>query len=76
MTCFIVVGMGIDSLSMSSPQIARIKSLILRCGAQELKGVASEALKKESVEEVRDLVEDFMRRRELGEFISHSIPTA
>jgi len=52
----LLVGLGLDEFSMSPPMVPVIKALIRTLDSKEMKALAAEALEKETVEEVRDLV--------------------
>ncbi|NMB55729.1 MAG: phosphoenolpyruvate--protein phosphotransferase [Leptolinea sp.] len=52
----LLVGLGLDEFSMSPPMVPVIKALIRTLDSKEMKALAEEALEKETVEEVRDLV--------------------
>lgn len=52
----LLVGLGLDEFSMSPPMVPVIKALIRTLNAKEMKALATEALEKETVEEVRGLV--------------------
>ncbi len=52
----LLVGLGLDEFSMSPPMVPVIKALIRTLDAREMQALAAEALNRETVEEVRELV--------------------
>jgi phosphoenolpyruvate-protein phosphotransferase (PTS system enzyme I) len=52
----LLIGLGLDEFSMSPPMVPVIKALIRTLDSKEMKALAEEALEKETVEEVRELV--------------------
>jgi phosphotransferase system enzyme I (PtsI) len=56
----LLIGLGLDEFSMSPPMVPVIKALIRTLDSKEMKLLAEEALEKETVEEVRDLVRKFV----------------
>lgn len=52
----LLIGLGLDEFSMAPPMVPVIKALIRTLDSKEMKVLAAEALEKETVEEVRDLV--------------------
>jgi len=52
----LLIGLGLDEFSMSPPMVPVIKALIRTLDSNEMKKLAEEALDKETVEEVRELV--------------------
>jgi phosphoenolpyruvate-protein phosphotransferase (PTS system enzyme I) len=56
----LLIGLGLDEFSMSPPMVPVIKALIRTLDSKEMKLLVDEALEKETVEEVRDLVRKFV----------------
>ena len=52
----ILLGLGIDELSVSSPSVPKTKDIIRECTSADAEKLASEALKVNSAEDVRKLV--------------------
>ncbi|MGH2735225.1 MAG: phosphoenolpyruvate--protein phosphotransferase, partial [Actinomycetota bacterium] len=52
----VLVGLGVDELSMNAPAIARAKRLVRALSASDAEGVARSSLDATSPDEVRDLV--------------------
>jgi phosphocarrier protein FPr len=53
----VLVGLGVDELSVHPPMVARIKAAVRQLNAAECAKVAAAALKLESGEAVRHLLE-------------------
>ncbi len=59
----ILLGLGLDEFSMNAPAIPRAKALIRQLRVDESRALAAAALDLESGDEVRDLVQDWLKGR-------------
>ncbi len=71
----LLLGMGIDSLSMSAPLISKIKSFVSRLEKSKITSIARQALKLDSAKAIQGLVDDFIRNEGLTEYLPHPTPT-
>lgn len=58
----VLIGLGVEELSVSCPMIPRVKSDIRRYSKADCESLAQKALEMESAEEVRSLCKEFMER--------------
>jgi phosphocarrier protein FPr len=57
----LLVGLGIDELSMNPPSIPAVKKTITQMTLREAEGMAAQALGLDSADKVRELVSDFLQ---------------
>ncbi len=67
----ILLGLSIDSLSMSAPLISKAKSFMSRLKQTDVKKLAKQVLEMESATEVTLAVEKFIHKAGLSEFLRH-----
>lgn len=70
----LLVGMGIDCLSMSAPLTSKIKSFVRHLNYQETKRLTNRALKMDSADKISDLVESSIHKWGLSEYLPHPTP--
>lgn len=70
----LLVGMGIDSLSVSSPMIPKIKNFISLQKAQEMQALSKKLLKLNSSEEILAELKEYMNEKGLNDFLPHATP--
>ncbi|MGB9824764.1 MAG: phosphoenolpyruvate--protein phosphotransferase [Candidatus Hydrothermia bacterium] len=58
----LLVGLGVDEISCPPTRIPEVKSLIRRISLRDAEEIAKEAIKKESVKEVKSLVHDYLNK--------------
>ncbi|MEW6764639.1 MAG: phosphoenolpyruvate--protein phosphotransferase [Pseudomonadota bacterium] len=68
----VLLGLGIDSLSMSAGSLPRIKRVIRTIPLERARGLAQEALACERGEDVRDLLRGVLREHGLGGLVRAS----
>lgn len=71
MGVFVLIGMGIDRLSMSTPQIAKIKSLINELKMADVVSVTKDILKMSKVSDVEACLIDYFKKNH-PEFLPHA----
>jgi phosphotransferase system enzyme I (PtsI) len=59
----LLVGLGIDDLSMSPARVPEVKQMIRSISYDEAHGIATRAIRLSTAREVEDLVRDFMKTR-------------
>lgn len=74
MGVILLAGMGVNSLSMSAPQIAKVKNLICRLNMAEIKKLTAQALKSATATEIQENLFAYMQRKGLAEFLPHAAP--
>ncbi len=52
----LLIGLGLDEFSMSPPMVPLIKQIIRGLNAEDMRGLANEALNLESPEAIQELV--------------------
>ena len=67
--CFVLLGMGIDSLSMSVGSLLRAKKVVMSFSYSELVELLEEALTISDAAQIRDLYAGKLDERGLGGFI-------
>ncbi|MBI2338884.1 MAG: phosphoenolpyruvate--protein phosphotransferase [Deltaproteobacteria bacterium] len=70
----LLVGMGVDSLSMSAPLASKIKSFVGRLKCRDVRRLAHQAVAMDSAEKIRELVDGSIKKWGLGEFLPHAAP--
>jgi phosphotransferase system enzyme I (PtsP) len=65
-SAIVLLGMGIDALSMPSPRLARIKKVILTIPRRRAQQLLKRALRMRTAEAVRSLLTDALERAGLG----------
>ncbi|MEO0198011.1 MAG: phosphoenolpyruvate--protein phosphotransferase [candidate division WOR-3 bacterium] len=58
----LLVGLGVDEISCPTARIPEIKSLIRRISLHEAEAIAAQAIKKENVKEVKDLIHGYLNK--------------
>ena len=61
----LLLGMGIDELSMSSPCIPPIKKIIRSVNFKDAKKIAKEALKKATTKELMHVIQEFINHKKI-----------
>ena len=56
----ILAGMGLDEFSMSATSIPRVKKILRNYKFDELKALAEEAVNQPTIEDVKQLLNDFI----------------
>jgi phosphotransferase system enzyme I (PtsP) len=69
----LLVAMGVDSLSMSSGSLSRVKKTICGFSRVEANGLLEEALKQEDPESIRELLRTAMEEKGLGGLVRAGI---
>lgn len=67
----LLVGMGVNCLSMSAPLTAKIKSFVSQLKYLQARRLANRVLKMDSAKEITDLVEQSIRHWGLAEYLPH-----
>lgn len=65
----LLVGFGINQLSMSVPLISKMKSLINRLDIKKLQTLVRRALKMNSSQEIKVLLEDYIKYHDLEDYL-------
>ena len=65
----LLLGMGLETFSMSAPGIPRIKWLIRSFSAQRAKQILNRVLRMESADSVRKMLDEELVRSGLGELV-------
>jgi len=65
----LLLGLGIDSLSMNFSFVSKIKSMICKVNYPELKKLSRIALACQSAEEIEDLFKNYLVQNGLGEYL-------
>jgi phosphotransferase system enzyme I (PtsP) len=68
-SAILLLGMGLGTFSMSASAVLRIKWVIRSFSCQRAKQVLYRAMRMESAETVRNLLDDELRRAGLGELV-------
>ena len=68
----ILAGMGVDLLSLSSPYISKVKSLICQLDQKDLKRLVSAIMKLDRADEIEEAVKKLLIKRNLQEYIPKS----
>lgn len=61
----LLLGLGLDSLSMSPSTIPYAKRIIRSCDYKKAKRLATQCLKMQTEEEVKDLIEEFFKKNKI-----------
>ena len=61
----LLIGLGLDSLSMSPSTIPYAKRIIRSCEYKKAKRLTSKCSKMQSEEEVKALIEDFFKKNKI-----------
>lgn len=61
----LLLGLGLDSLSMSPSTIPYAKRIIRSCDYKKAKRLAAQCLKMQSEEEIKELIEDFFQKNKI-----------
>lgn len=72
MGVLLLVGMGVDNLSMSTPLIAKVKNLINRLDLPSLKKLTKKVLTKSTSQEVQGELIAYLDEKKLQQFIPHA----
>ncbi|MBI4412520.1 MAG: phosphoenolpyruvate-protein phosphotransferase PtsP, partial [Deltaproteobacteria bacterium] len=70
----ILVGMGVDSLSMSAPLASKVKSFVGRLRYRDVRHLANLAVQMDSTDKIRELVEQTIAKWGLAEYLPHPTP--
>jgi phosphotransferase system enzyme I (PtsP) len=62
----LLLGLGVDALSMASGSIARIKQVIRSFSASQARELWKDALKEESADRVREMLEQALDEQGIG----------
>ena len=72
----ILVGMGVDSLSMSAPLASKIKSFVGCLKYKDVRRLANHVVQMDSTDKIRKLVEQSLAEWGLTGYLPHPTPTA
>ncbi|MDO8518747.1 MAG: phosphoenolpyruvate--protein phosphotransferase, partial [Deltaproteobacteria bacterium] len=70
----LLIGMGVDSLSLSAPQISKIKNFICHLSYADARAIARTALGMDSAQKIAVELEKFFKKKGLEEFLPHPTP--
>lgn len=73
LSVLLLLGLGVDSLSMNFSFVSKIKSLICKTNYPELKKISRTALACRSAEEVENLFKNYLVQKGLGEYFSQAL---